>query len=212
MTPEEMLRQALAARAETVDVAPAALGTIRSRIASRAQRRRRTLMFSIASAATSVATTVVAVMIFAGSCTPSGGRPVPPATGTAVPTSSAPSSVAPSSAPPSTAPSTAPGTGGSATPAGGGQTVAMPVYYVGTSAGRPVLYREYRPVPLTDDTPATAIAAALTEMFANRAADRDYWSPFMFSTGVRDVRLVDGVAVIDLSEADGPPGTPVPTP
>ena len=62
MNPEELLRRAFEARANTVEVAPDALGTIRRRIA-RNRPRRRAITIGLASLATTAAAAVATVAI-----------------------------------------------------------------------------------------------------------------------------------------------------
>jgi hypothetical protein len=206
MTPEELLRRALEARADAVEVAPDALRSIRTRIAGRSALRRRRLMFGVSSVATAVAATVVVVVIGLGSCVPRTTAP-PPAT--AGPVTRAPAT----SRPPSTAPATSgPATSAPASnPPPASVRTLLPVYYVGTGTP-PLLYREYHSVSVAGETLPAAITAALEEMLANDPADPDYWSPWLVGTSVRGVRIEGSVAVIDLAGTSGPPGTPVPTP
>jgi hypothetical protein len=206
MTPEDLLRRALEARADAVEVAPDALPSIRARIAGRAARRRLRLAWSISSLATAAAVTVVAIVIGLGSCVPS--TTPPPPGGTTPPATPGPATSGP--------PSTAPATSGPATSAPASNPPAivrtqLPVYYVGAGSP-PLLYREYHTVPVAGDTLPAAITAALEEMLANDPADPDYWSPWLVGTGVRGVRIEGTVAVVDLAGTGGPPGTPVPTP
>jgi hypothetical protein len=207
MTPEELLRRALEARADAVEVAPDALRSIRTRIVEQTGRRRQRLVLSFASLTTAVAVTVIAVVVGLGSCVPS-TTPPPPGETTSPATSGPPNTGPPSTAPATSGPATS---APASNPPPATVRTLLPVYYVGTGTP-PRLYREYHSIPVTGETLPAAITAALDEMLANDPVDPDYWSPWLVGTNVRGVRIEGSVAVIDLAGTSGPSGTPVPTP
>jgi len=175
MTPEELLRRAFEARADRVQVAPDALGTIRRRIERRRSPQRRAFTWGLAYVATGTAAAVAAVVLIVGVPRE---QALPPGTGTGgTPTQSTTTTVPPSVA------------------------TRLPVYYVATSGGRPVLYREFHPATLAADTLPARITAAVGLMLRGTAADADYTSPWPRGASVRGVRVEGGVATVDLAGA-----------
>jgi len=181
MKPEDVLRQAFEAQAGQVEVAPDALPTIRARInARRAQRRR--VFVSLASLATTAAATVAALAVGFTSCLPTnrgsqppGGSPTPP--GLTTPATPTPSgSVAPT-------------------------TERAPVYFMGLSGGKPVLYWEYHQVPIGDGSVATRIRGALTLSLSGAVNDVNYGSAWSTAVTVRSVTVTSDAIVVDLSGA-----------
>lgn len=190
---EDMLRRILNDEASRVQIAPDALGTIRTKIAARRSRwwptprlfyrPRGGAMFAISTGTgVAVAATVVAVFTSVGSC-----APVPVTSGG--PPGSTISSTAPVTSPPP-----------SGTPAA---TVAnVPIYYLGATKAGPMLYREYHRIPVGDGSTAAKIKAALAQMLDGRTAyDSDYSSQWPASAAVRGVTVSGGVATVDLSGA-----------
>ncbi|HKD96707.1 MAG TPA: GerMN domain-containing protein [Micromonosporaceae bacterium] len=194
---EAVLRRAFDEAAGRVDVAPDALGTIRTRIEARRGRLwRRTrsgrparprhfrggLMLGMGSA---VAASVVVLAVGIGSCnnpstnpTPVGG---PPATATQ------PSPTNPGS---STTTATPPG------------TANVPVYYLGATKAGTRLFREYHVLPDGDGSTAAQVKAAITAMLDGRTAyDPDYSSQWPASASVRGVTVSGGVTTVDLGGA-----------
>jgi hypothetical protein len=162
--------------AEPVTVSPDALGTIRRRVSDRTRRRRRTTI-TWASLATAAAAGVAAVLI--------GLTSAPPAPG--------PIGV-PSDTPPTTS-------AGPTAPAG--VTDRVPVYFVGTFDGRAVLFREFRPVDLAEDTLVARLDQAVRLAVAGTAADPDYRTGWPAGVTVGAVSVSDGVAVVNLTGPEG---------
>jgi hypothetical protein len=184
---EDRLRQALAARADDVEVAPDALPRIRSRIATRRAWRRWLPAIGVAvTAATAAVVIVVATR--------------PPARTTApLPAGTAETTVpAPSATPPSATPSVTPQTGT--------LMASVPVYYAGDAK----LYREYHNLRVTPDTVAGRVIAAVNEMLrAGSADDPDYATLWPAGISVRNVTIAGGIATVDLSGAGAsPPAQP----
>jgi hypothetical protein len=194
MNDEDRLRRALNAHAETVDVESYALTQIRQRIAARRRAWWRLGPHiprgGIMAFAGVAATVTVAVLAF-GSCAP----------------------------PPST-PNPAPGDSGSASPSGppdASQSPAQPgavtelaVYYLGEvkPLNRYRLFREFHRTSLPDNSIATRIKAAVTDMLGSNQADPEYTNFWPDSTRVLDVRVEGPIATVNLtgaSKADGPP-------
>jgi len=173
---EDRLRQALAARAEAVELAPDALPRIRSRIQNRRAWRRWLPAIGVAvTAATAAAVIVVAAR--------------PPDRSTAP----LPAGTAESSSP---APSATPSAVASATPQSGTLMASVPVYYVGGAK----LYREFHNLKVTPDTVPGRVIAAVNEMLRSGSADdADYTTLWPAGITVRDVTIAGGVATVDLS-------------
>ncbi|MGE5830905.1 MAG: Gmad2 immunoglobulin-like domain-containing protein [Micromonosporaceae bacterium] len=186
MNPEDVLRQALEARASRVEVAPDALPQIRARLATRQARRRRVLSIGFASLATGAVASVAAIALGLGSCVPTQPGPVP------ADSSSAPPSSPPPPTPTSAAPTVA--------------TVRAPVYFVGDYQGRPLLYWEYHQVPI--GALATRLEGAIATMLAGTATDADYTSNWPAGASVRSVRIESDVIVVDLAGAGVAPSDP----
>ncbi|WP_238011468.1 GerMN domain-containing protein [Dactylosporangium sp. AC04546] len=171
-TPEERLRDALRARAVEVEPAPDALARIRMRTG---ERRRNG--WAMTGAAAAVAAAIAAgVVVFAPQRGPQ-LEPQPAATGSvAVPPSAGPSPSAAGSTPPA--------------------NVQLPVYFIRNG----MLYREFHAVPLTADSDAERIAAAVRESLTGEARDPDYgtaWPPGITVHGV----VIDGRSVtVDLGD------------
>jgi hypothetical protein len=170
---EDVLRRVLDARAQRVQFAPDALGSIRSRIDRRTRQRRRRTM-SIASAAAGALATVTAVVVGVASCVPPQPQPTPPP-GASTTTDPGP-----------TTPPATPDTG-------------LPVYYLGEANNRVVLYREFHHG--AGDTLPAWISAAVTDMLTVRPGDPNYRTGWPASAGVRGVTLDGDVAIVDLSGA-----------
>jgi hypothetical protein len=171
---EDVVRRALETHADRVTFAPDALGSIRSRI-DRSTRQRRRMTMSVASAAAGALATVTAVVVGVASCVP--------------PTNPQPTF------PPGASSTTGPAPT-SAAPAG-----TVPVYYLGETGNRIVLYREFRPAAVGEDNLTAWITAAVTDMLTGRPADADYRTGWPASARVREVRLDGDVAVVDLTGA-----------
>lgn len=183
---EELLRQAMRARADAVEIDPEALSAIRRRIA----RRRWWLPFPAGlrggamvtlSTGTFAAAAAVVVAVVAGTaqCSPPATPPPPGAT--------------------TTAPS----------PSATGTTAQanLAVYYVGPNNR---LYREFHPLPVPGGDNAAKVRAAVTEMLDGRtAADPDYHSAWPAGAAVRNVTVNGTSITVDLSgasvNADDPP-------
>ncbi|GGM49083.1 GerMN domain-containing protein [Dactylosporangium sucinum] len=169
-TPEDRLRDALRARAVEVEPAPDALARIRMRTAG----RRRSGWAMIGAAGAVAAAVAAAVVVFAPE---RGPEPDPQPAATA-------SRVTPSPAPPSASAAPSPA------------SVQLPVYFIRNG----MLYREFHAVPLTADTDADRIAAAVRESLTGEARDPDYgtaWPPGITVRGVS----IDGKAVtVDLGD------------
>jgi hypothetical protein len=187
---ERTLRRAFEAEvgrvgAGRVEVGPDALVRLRARIRGR-MRRRRAWSVGFASFATAAVVLLTVVTLGLGRPVPAGPEPtgpVRPAGGSG--TISGPASASFSA----------------------GTAVTVPVYYVGTVAGRPVLFREYRSVRLADTSLPGRVAAALDLAVAGTALDPDYGTGWPAGVRVRAVTLAGvgpdaGVAVVDLRGAD----------
>ena len=94
-----------------------------------------------------------------------------------------------SSATPSASPSPTPDASPSAA------TVRVPVYYLGGTQARPVLYREFRSVPKPLDT----ISAAVEAMLHVAPQDSDYYSLWPAATTLKSVATSGTTATVDLS-------------
>lgn len=186
MNPEDVLREALEARASRVEVSPDALPRIRTRLTTRRAQRRRVLTIGFASLATGAVASVVAVAIGLGSCLPTQPGPVPGGSSSGPP--SRPTSPTPTSAPPTVA------------------TVRAPVYFVGDFQGLRMLYWEYHQVPI--GPLATRVEGALSTMLGGGATDPDYTSDWPAGVSVRSVRIDPDVIVVDLAGAGVAPSDP----
>jgi len=133
------------------------------------------MTMSVASAAAGALATVTAVVVGVASCVP--------------PTNPQPT------APPGAGSPTGPGPT-SAAPAG-----TVPVYYLGETGNRIVLYREFHAAAVGEDNLSAWIAAAVTDMLTGRPADPDYRTGWPASARVREVRIDGDVAVVDLAGA-----------
>jgi hypothetical protein len=171
---EDALRRILAAEAETVEVAPDALTTIRRRINRRRAGWRRYLpsgvmLLSFGGGSAVVAAATVAVVLAASPRTgpvpqpPAGGGPTPTATVTGPPVAN------------------------------------LPVYYLGTTSQGVRLFREYHTLPVTGADPAARTRAALAAMLATHSAsDPEYSTPWQDAT-VTAVRIDGATATVDLA-------------
>lgn len=92
-------------------------------------------------------------------------------------------SASPTVTPPATATATASG------------TMRVPVYYLGGSQDRPVLFREFRNVPRSPGV----IKAAVETMLRVAPADSDYYSLWPSATKVLGVSTSGSTATVDLS-------------
>jgi hypothetical protein len=111
------------------------------------------------------------------------------------PPTPSPTHLPPAASGTATAVAPAPSAGGSISPVGDN----VPVYYLGRTRNKGLLYREYHPV-LHDTTLVGQIKAALAEMLdANRALDPDYTSPWPAGTTVGDVSVSGSTATVSLS-------------
>ncbi|MET7395298.1 GerMN domain-containing protein [Dactylosporangium sp. NPDC005572] len=168
-TPEDRLRDALRARAVEVEPAPDALALIRMRTTE----RRRNGWAMMGAAAAVAAAIAAGVVVFAPE---QGPQPGPQPAATAGPTTPSPAGPSASAAP--------------SPPV----SVQLPVYFIRNG----MLYREFHAVPLTADTDAERIAAAVRESLSGRARDPDYgtaWPPGVTVHGVS----IDGKSVaVDL--------------
>jgi hypothetical protein len=171
----ERLRQAFEAQAARVEPSVDALSTIRGRI--HRHRLKRRIAMGLASISSAAVATVTAVLVGVTSCAPTPTPTPPPPGGTQSP---GPTSTATS--PPPT----------------GGISDTLPVYYLGTARNRVVLYREFHPVTLPDDSVAGRIRAAVAEMLRNDPLDPDYSGAWPAGATVRAVRIEGGAAVVDL--------------
>jgi hypothetical protein len=196
MNTEDRVRDALAARAERVEVAPDALPRIRERIERHWWHGRRRWLPAIGGAvAVATAAAVVGVLTYQ----PKDGHPPTPAnTAPSATTSAVPS---PSAAPagPPTSPSA------SADPLSGTLVAAIPVYYAGPGGK---LFREYHQLKVTPDTVPGRVSAAVREMLRSKsAADPDYQTLWSGAT-VRGVQLDGATATVDLDRAGTTPANP----
>lgn len=113
------------------------------------------------------------------------------ATPNAGPSSAAPTAT--SSAPAATtSASTSPSPSASATTA---QKMRVPVYYLGGTEDRPVLFREFRSVPKS----AGVVRAAVDAMLHLAPQDTDYYSAWPKATTIKGITTNAGVATVDLS-------------
>jgi Immunoglobulin-like domain of bacterial spore germination/Sporulation and spore germination len=172
MNPDQ-LRDALEAEAARVEFGPDPLGAIRARTRLGSRRR---LGLRLASFGGAVTVTVAAVVLGVVSCQPPLPAPLPPAT-------TAPATPSPT---PTTAAAVA---------------VTVPVYWVGPSAGRAVLYREFRQTTVPADTLEARIAAALRLALSGPPLDPDYATPWPAGATIRGVTVASGVSTVDLSVA-----------
>lgn len=195
---EVTLRRAFDEAAGRVDVAPDALGSIRTRIAARRgwwwrqnrsgrparpHRPRGGFMLGMGSA---VAVSVVALAVGIGSCNKTPTRPAPVG-GPQVPASQ-PGQSTGGASPSATV-----------TPPG---SANVPVYYLGATKAGPRLFREYHVLPAGDGSTAAQLTAAITAMLDGRTAyDRDYSSQWPAGASVRGVSVSGGVATVDLGGA-----------
>jgi hypothetical protein len=190
---EDRLTSALTSRAESVEVPPDALLRIWSRIAAR--HRWRWLLALGVGLAVATAAAVVAVVALAPD-----HEPGPSPAGTAGTAGSAASTTANPNPTPSPSPQS-------------GTLVAnIPVYYAGGAR----LFREYHDLKVSPDTVPGRVAAAVTEMLRpGSPADPDYATLWPTGIDVRQVRIENGVAVVDLTSvgpAPNQPPTPSPAP
>jgi hypothetical protein len=102
---------------------------------------------------------------------------------------------------PSDTPPTA--SAGPTTPAGVSDRV--PVYFVGTFDGRAVLFREFRPAVVAEDTLVAWLEQAVRLAVAGPAADPDYRSGWPAGVTVGAVSVSDGVATVNLAGPEGGP-------
>ncbi len=168
MSIDDVLRQALEAEAERVDVAPDALHVIRTRIARRRARfgipwlPRGLTLVAMTGGTAVVAAALVALALLG---VPRFGTPAPPGGQATVPPSA-----------------------------------NLPVYYVGQTSAGPRLYREYHPLLVADQSPASRAVAAVEAMLtAHSAFDPDYGSPWPGGVGVHVVRVDGDTATVELT-------------
>jgi hypothetical protein len=183
---EDRLRQALAARADAVEVAPDALPRIRTRIATRRARRRWLPAIGV------VVTAATAAVVIVVASRPPDRSTAPIPAGSAGPTTAAPSAT--------------PSPFASATPPTGTLTASVPVYY----AGGTKLYREFHQLKVTPDTVRGRVIAAVNEMLRGGSGDDpDYATLWPAGITVRDVTIDGGIATVDLSgTGTRPPAQP----
>jgi Sporulation and spore germination/Immunoglobulin-like domain of bacterial spore germination len=187
---EELLRQALRARAEAVEISPDALPAIRQAIAQRRARRflpipiparlRGGAMFTLSTTTAAAAAVVVAVAAGTTQCAPGHATPPPAASGSLA--------TSPTGAPPARA-------------------TNLAVYYIGHNNR---LYREFHKLLPGEGGAAAQVRAAVTEMLDGRTADdSDYHSGWPASAAVRTVSVSGTSITVDLSGAaingDDPP-------
>ncbi|MFK3985383.1 GerMN domain-containing protein [Micromonospora sp. NPDC050397] len=176
---EELLRQVLADEAGRVEVSPVALDSIRRRIRRRRWWWRRTRFASLDRLLVGAAV-VVACAAVVSTC----GPPVRP--GPAPSPGAEPSS--PGAEPSSAGPATAP----------------VAVYYQGADPEHG-LYREFRPLPVGDGSPADRVRAALRHLVESAGArDPDYRAGWPPGTRLRAVTVSAGTATVDLAGAAAP--------
>jgi hypothetical protein len=170
MSVEDILRQALDAEAEKVDVAPDALHVIRTRIARRRGRfgmpwlPRGVALFAMTGGTAVVAAALVALALlgvprFGNQASPggSGGATVPP-------------------------------------------SANLPVYYVGQTGAGPRLYREYHPLLVADQSPASKAEAAVEALLDPHSAfDPDYAGGWPGGVSVHLVRVDGDTATVELT-------------
>lgn len=79
------------------------------------------------------------------------------------------------------------------------ERMRVPVYYLGGTQDRPVLFREFRSVPKS----AGIVRAAVDAMLRQAPADADYYSLWPSAAKVLGVTTSGTVATVDLSGAQG---------
>jgi hypothetical protein len=180
---EDLLRRVLHEEAETIEVAPDALGTIRSGLARNRRRRWLAKGGTMIGLGMATAGALAAVAIGTATCAPPAQHPAPIG---AVPSSSP--AVGPTSsmqASPAEPPATS----------GGGATANLAVYYFGPGNR---LFREFHRIPAGDGSPAAKIRAALTEMMRpGSARDPDYHS--VWDCQVRGVTVAGRQVTVSLA-------------
>lgn len=152
---------------------------------------------SLGSLATGAAATVTAVVLGIGSCAPQTTTPPPPA-------GSTPATASPTEAPtegPTAGPTSDPTAGPTSNPPTGSSSANLAVYFVGVQRGDPVLYREFRRLPVGDGSAAARTRAALTLMLDGPALDPDYRTLWPASASVRNVTVAADAVVVDLGGA-----------
>jgi len=175
-----LLRRALTREAEMVEPGDDGLERIQDR--TEQDRGRRWVPWAAAAAAAAV------IGLVAGGVIGMSGRDepaTPAATGT----------LSPSPAPTTEAPTTGPTEEPTGTAAPTGELEGVPVYWLGQSATRFWLYREFRDVP--DD--GGRVASAVAAMTREQPLDPDYTSPWTPASRVQVVQDGDALTV-DLSE------------
>lgn len=190
--PERLLRAAFEDRAARVEVSPDALDRIRARL----PRRRSWLLGVSALAATLAASAGVALALSGGP--PITVTPTPLVTSAVVPSvpvTSAPVTAGPTTPPPTSAPTATPGAV---------VRRQVPVYFVGTVAGKPVLYREFHTLDAGDGSLPAQVRAAVAAALAGRADDTDYTSHWGTTT-VHSVQIAGSSATVDISRPGGTP-------
>jgi hypothetical protein len=192
MSTEDRLREALAAEADRVEVAPDALPRIRERIERQWWRRwQRWLPVIGGAVAVATAAAVVGVLAYKPPAAhpPTPGE-TPPSASTSAPADPPATSVSPTT---------------SQEPQSGTLVAAIPVYYAGPG-GR--LFREYHQLKVTPDTVPGRVSAAVREMLrAKSATDPDYRTLWSGAT-VRDVHLDGATATVDLGDTGATPAGP----
>jgi len=192
---EQRLRDALLAEAGRVGFDHDALSVIQTRTRERTwwhRIRGGVMPFALTGgAATAVAATLTSVILTVGSCTPPPPDPDQPGSTSSPATTGAPATGSPTPT-------------GSVPPAPTSTDVVakVPIYYIGSVATQPKLYREYHRVPAGTGSAAAKTKAAITQMLDGRTAfDHDYISSWPASASVRNVSVSGDTVTVDLSGA-----------
>lgn len=78
-------------------------------------------------------------------------------------------------------------------------TARLPVYWIGATGPREVLFREFRTLPVTGGTVADRVAAAVTATVAGAPLDPDYRSGWPAGVAVRAVDVGASTVTVDLT-------------
>jgi hypothetical protein len=182
---DERLRALLDDAVSDVEPRPA-LEQIQARTKVTPMSSKRPWILAAAGAVVATAATVVAVTVLTGDEPSTTSGPAASAT----PTPSEPAAESPTEpAEPTGEPST-----------GSGESVAVPVYYVGDTNTGPRLFREFHQLE-KNETGAGQVRVALEEAFGDTALDPDYRSPWPEGTAVSGVS-VDGLEASDVVWVD----------